>query len=58
MRRLNLKDYRKQIQLVGATANPPKSDDWKCLTHKGTFIINDFLRKSTLKYVLFKKINI
>ena len=39
MRRLNLKDYRKQIQLVGAPANPQKSDEWKWSTDKGAFII-------------------
>ena len=29
---------------LGATANPPKTYDWKWSTDKGAFIINDFLR--------------
>jgi hypothetical protein len=34
--------------LVGATANP--NDDWRCSTHKGAFIINDFIRNPPFNF--------
>ena len=29
---------------MGATANPPKGDDWRWSTDKGAYVINNFLR--------------
>ena len=34
---------------VGATANIPKSDDWKWSTDKGAFIIKQLLKKSNFR---------
>ena len=38
---------------VGATANPPKSDDWKWELTRGAFIINGFLRNSHFSFFLY-----
>ena len=48
---------------VGATANPPKSDDRYAQLTRGVFIINDFLQnphfnKNFINYSLLYKMNI